>query len=79
MGDLAVTGDKGSTHATIAEFAASGEAVARAPMRDQFNRWFITHEVAWELAMAALAIVYVALGFVADDLTVERPEISIAE
>jgi hypothetical protein len=23
--------------------------------RDAFNGWFVTHEVAWELAMAALA------------------------
>ena len=39
-----------------------------APLRDAFNRWFVTHEVAWELAMAALAIVYVALGFIVDEL-----------
>jgi voltage-gated potassium channel len=51
----------------------------RASRRDAFNGWFVTHEVAWELAMAALAIVYVALGFVVDELTAERPEIAAAE
>ncbi len=51
----------------------------RAPLRDSFNGWFVTHEVAWELAMAALAIVYVALGFIVDDATAERPEIAAAE
>jgi hypothetical protein len=34
---------------------------ARAPLREAFNGWFVTHEVAWELAMAALAVPYVAL------------------
>src|ERR1035437_3604999 len=52
---------------------------ARPAMRDAFNRWFVTHEVAWELAMAALAIVYVALGFIIDDATAARPEIVAAE
>jgi voltage-gated potassium channel len=54
-------------------------AGAKSP-RDTFNRWFVTHEVAWELAMAALAIVYVALGYLIDDLQPgERPEIEAAE
>jgi hypothetical protein len=43
-------------------------AALRTPARDAFNGWFVTHEVAWELAMAALAVLYVALGFVVDDL-----------
>ncbi|MGA3030558.1 MAG: ion transporter [Candidatus Limnocylindrales bacterium] len=55
------------------------ERSARAPIRDAFNGWFVTHEVAWELAMAALAIVYVALGFIVDEATSERPEIAAAE
>jgi hypothetical protein len=54
-------------------------AEARPAIRDTFNRWFVTHEVAWELAMAALAIVYVALGFIVDDATAARPEIEAAE
>jgi voltage-gated potassium channel Kch len=40
-------------------------AVTREPgssTRDAFNQWFVTREVAWELAMAALAVVYVARG-----------------
>jgi len=36
--------------------------------RDSFNAWFVRHEVSWELAMAALAIVYVAVAFAADDV-----------
>jgi voltage-gated potassium channel len=53
---------------------------ARASRRDALNGWFVTHEVAWELAMAAMAIVYVALGFIVDDLQPgERPEIEAAE
>jgi hypothetical protein len=56
------------------------ESEARAPLRDAFNGWFVTHEVAWELTMAALAVVYVKLGFVVDDLSAgERPEIAAAE
>jgi voltage-gated potassium channel len=48
--------------------------------RDAFNGWFVTHEVAWELAMAVMAIVYVALGFIVDDLPAgERPELGAAE
>ena len=65
MGDLAVTRDPG--------FAA------RIVFRDAFNRWFVTHEVAWELAMAALAILYVALGFAVDEVAGARPEIAAAE
>ncbi len=59
-----------------------GDALARAGRRDAFNAWFVTHEVAWELAMAALAIVYVALGFIVDDIqqaAADRPEINAAE
>jgi voltage-gated potassium channel len=62
----------------MGELAIQSEA--RAPLRDAFNGWFVTHEVAWELTMAALAVVYVALGFVVDDLSAgERPEIGAAE
>lgn len=57
-----------------------GDALPSAGRRDAFNRWFVRHEVAWELAMAALAIVYVALGFIVDDLPAgDRPEIGAAE
>jgi hypothetical protein len=28
----------------------------RTPLREAFNGWFVTHEVAWELALAALAV-----------------------
>jgi voltage-gated potassium channel len=53
---------------------------ARLALRDAFNGWFVTHEVAWELAMAALAVVYVVLGFVVDELPAdESPVIAAAE
>jgi hypothetical protein len=59
----------------MGELIATTEA--RPTFRDEFNRWFVTHEVAWELAMAALAVAYVALGFVVDDLEPgEGPEIA---
>ena len=35
-------------------------------MRDQFNAFVERNEIAWELAMASLAIVYVAIGFAWD-------------
>jgi voltage-gated potassium channel len=47
--------------------------------RDAFNGWFVTHEVAWELAMAALAVVYVALGFLVDEFPGDDREIQAAE
>lgn len=75
MGDLAVTKE------TEAQ-AARSEIRDAAPRsrRDAFNGWFVTHEVAWELAMAALAIVYVALGFLIDEVTTDvQPEIAAAE
>jgi voltage-gated potassium channel len=37
--------------------------------RDRFNAWFVDHEVAWELFMAGLALLYVALGFVIDEVS----------
>ena len=55
-------------------------AARRMSFRDAFNGWFVTHEVAWELTMAALAVLYVALGFLIDDLQAgERPEVGAAE
>lgn len=35
-------------------------------IRDRFNNFVARHEVAWEIAMASLAIVYVAIGFAID-------------
>ncbi|OGO54274.1 MAG: hypothetical protein A2V85_17380 [Chloroflexi bacterium RBG_16_72_14] len=35
-------------------------------MRERYNRFIGRHEVAWELSMAGLAIVYLALGFSMD-------------
>ena len=36
-------------------------------MRDRYNAFIRRHDIAWELAMAFLAIVYVAIGFALDD------------
>lgn len=36
-------------------------------MRDRYNAFIERHDIAWELAMALLAIVYVAVGFALDD------------
>ena len=73
MGDLAIQRDAAPS---------IGSAAARAARRDAFNGWFVTHEVAWELFMAALAVVYVAIGFIVDDVqaaAVSRPEVEVAE
>ena len=48
-------------------------------MRDRFNTFVETHEMAWELAMAALAILYVAIGFAQDTTTRPPPTIQVAE
>ena len=36
-------------------------------MRDGFNAFIARHEIAWELGMGFLSIVYVAIGFALDD------------
>jgi voltage-gated potassium channel len=36
-------------------------------VRDRFNAFVQSHEVAWELAMGFLAVIYVAVGFAQDD------------
>jgi voltage-gated potassium channel len=36
-------------------------------MRDRINNFVARHEIAWELGMGFLAIVYVAIGFALDD------------
>jgi voltage-gated potassium channel len=36
-------------------------------MRDRFNAFVARHDIAWELGMALLAVVYVAVGFALDD------------
>lgn len=38
-------------------------------MRQRFNQFVERHEVAWELTMAALAVLFVVVGFVSDDAT----------
>jgi voltage-gated potassium channel len=49
-------------------------------MRDRFNAFVERHVVAWELAMALAAIVYVAVGFALDDPSVPMaPSLETAE
>lgn len=36
-------------------------------MRDRYNAFIERHDIAWELGMAFLAVVYVAIGFALDD------------
>jgi voltage-gated potassium channel len=50
-------------------------------MRDRFNGFVERHDAAWELAMALLAIVYVAIGFALDDASLQpmAPGLETAE
>lgn len=49
-------------------------------MRDRFNGFIGRHEVAWELALAFLAILYVGIGFALDDPNVAlNPSVSALE
>jgi voltage-gated potassium channel len=36
-------------------------------MRDRYNAFISTHEVAWELVMAALAVAFIVVGFLAEN------------
>ena len=48
--------------------------------RDSFNAFVERHEIAWELTMGALALVWVALGFLIDQLGEGiRPDLEAAE
>ncbi len=82
MGQLAVTSESARAEEPAPEPRAAAAPAAPTSRRDAFNCWFLTHEVAWELLMAALAVIYVALGFIADDVeaaAADRPEINAAE
>lgn len=49
-------------------------------VRDRFNAFVARHDIAWELAMGALAIVFVALGFLIDEVPAgTRPELELLE
>ncbi len=43
-----------------------------ASIRDRYNAFIERHEVAWELTIAAVAVVWVALGFVGEDSGTRR-------
>ena len=38
-------------------------------LRRRYNRFFVDHEIAWELIMAALSIAFVVVGFLAETAT----------
>ena len=49
-------------------------------IRDQFNEFVDRHDVAWEVVMAALALVWVAIGFVIDQVGEGlRPDLELVE
>ncbi len=49
-------------------------------IRDRYNAFIDRHDVAWELTMGMLALIWVALGFVIDQLGQGvRPELDAAE
>ena len=47
------------------ENTAAGTAISVSRVRERFNDFVAAHEVAWELTMALLAVVYVAMHRVA--------------
>lgn len=42
-------------------------STSRPPLRDRYNQFVADHAVAWELSFATLAILYVAVEFLAED------------
>ena len=54
-------GDEAGAVAIAEERGAAG-------LRDRYNAFIARHEVAWELTMGVLAIVFVALGFLIDEV-----------
>ena len=50
-------------------------------MRDRFNAFVGRHDVAWELSMALLAVVYVAIGFALDEPALQQmaPALEVSE
>lgn len=61
-----------------AEVLASDPATLS--IRDRFNAFVARHDIAWELAMGALAVVFVALGFLIDEVPPgSRPELETLE
>lgn len=68
----------------VAENPAVSEAadvlLVRASRRERFNGFVARHDIGWELTMGALAVVFVALGFLIDEVsTGSRPELEALE
>jgi voltage-gated potassium channel len=50
------------------------------PVRERFNAFIARHDVAWELGMAFLAVVFVAIGFLVDEAPIgTRPALEWLE
>jgi voltage-gated potassium channel len=47
-------------------------------LRDRYNAFIERHDVAWELTFAVLAVVYVAVGFMADGATPDQAAVLTA-
>lgn len=63
----------------MGEYVARHVAETESP-RDRVNRFFVEHEVAWELLMAGLALVYVAIGVIVDEASAgARLDLEFAE
>lgn len=55
-------------------------ASSSVPWRDRYNTFVARHDIAWELAMGAFAILFVAIGFLLDEVPAgSRPEIETFE
>ncbi len=53
---------------------------AQLPFRERYDAFIARHDVAWELGMGALAIVFVALGFLIDEADPgTKPELELVE
>ncbi len=56
------------------------ERVAQISWRDRYLAFVAHHDIAWELGMAVLAVVYVVVGFAAEDTDpAVRPALDAAE
>jgi len=61
------------------EKAASPATVPASP-RERYNAFIARHDIAWELSMGALAIVFVALGFLIDEASAgAKPGLELLE
>jgi voltage-gated potassium channel len=64
----------------VATLGLPASTALAVPLRDRYNAFIERHEVAWELSMGVLALVWVALGFLADEVGPDvAPEVEAVE